>query len=246
MEWSDEAIVLSARRHGETSAVVEVLTLEQGRYAGLVHGATSRRLRPVLQPGNRVRASWRARLSEHLGTLSLEGDHLRIGAVLDDPERVDGLMAACELARLALPEREPHAAVFEGLDILVGALTANAPWTAVLVKWEAGLLGDLGYGLDLDRCALTGADEVTHVSPSSGRAVNGTAPEAERYLDRLLPLPAFLLGSQAAVTDADVAAGLALTGHFLERRLLWPADRQLPEARGRLVGRLNQATGGSP
>lgn len=241
MEWTDAAIILAVRPHGETSAVVDLLTQAQGRYAGLVHGARSRRMRPVLQPGNRVSATWRARLEDHLGTLSVEGDALRAGRLMDDRAMLQGLQAACALARTALPEREPHTAAFVALDALLDGMEATELWPALLVRWEAGLLTDLGYGLDLDRCALTDArDGLTHVSPASGRAVAGAAAEAAPYLDKLLKLPPFLLGSQARVTEGDIAAGLALTGHFIERRILWPADKQLPEARARLIEILEQ------
>ncbi len=241
MEWRDAAVVLSVRPHGEASAVVEVLSARHGRYAGLVRGARGRALRPVLQPGNRVEASWRARLSEHLGALSVDGDVLRAGDFIDDAARVDGVLAACGVAQLCLPEREPHPAVFEGLEAVLAGMAATPDWPALLVKWEAGLLADLGYGLDLTRCALTGGyDDLTHVSPRTGRAVDGHAPEAQPYLDKLLKLPPFLLGSQAAPTPTDLRDGLALTGHFLERQVLWPADRHLPDARTRLAERLGE------
>lgn len=239
MEWSDVGVVLSARPFGETSAVVELLTHAHGRHAGLVRGARSRALRPVLQPGNRVRASWRARLADHLGAMTVEPEALRAGSLLDDAAAVDGLAAACALARLALPEREAHPAVFEGLEALLDGMAQTDLWPALMVKWEAGLLADLGYGLDLTRCALTGAvDDLTHVSPKTGRAVCGHAREAQPYMDKLLKLPPFLMGAQAGLIEGDVAAGFALTAHFLERRVLWPSDRQLPEARARLLARL--------
>lgn len=241
MDWSDRAIVLAARPHAETAAVVELLTESHGRHAGLVHGGRGRRMRPVLQPGNRVRATWRARLSEHLGTFTLEPEALRAGVLMEDAAALEGLASACALASLALPEREPHPSVFHGLEAFLDALETVALWPALLAKWEAGLLADLGYGLDLSRCALTGrVDDLTHVSPKTGRAVCGMAPEAAPYRDKLLLLPPFLLGAQAALAPGDVKAALALTGHFLERRLLWPADRTLPEARARLLARLEE------
>ena len=243
MEWTDDGVVLLARPHGEASAVVELLTREHGRHAGLVRGAASRRMRPVLQPGNGVRASWKARLAAHLGYMTVEGEHLRAGRLMDDAAGLEGLSAACALCVLTLPEREPHPAVYEGLEALLAGMEATDRWPALLVKWEAGLLADLGYGLDVERCALTGSPDVTHVSPASGRAVCGDAPEAQPYLDKLLKLPAFLLGAQAVVTDADIADGLALTGHFLERRVLWPASRQLPGMRAQLAARFRPAPG---
>jgi DNA repair protein RecO (recombination protein O) len=241
MEWTDAAVVLAARPFGETGAVAEVLTLSHGRWSGLVHGGASRTKRPLLQPGNRVQATWRARTADQLGSLAMEADDLRAGRLMDDAAALEAASAACALASLALPEREPHPAVYHGLEALLTGLEATDLWPALLVKWEAGLLADLGYGLDLARCAITGSrDALTHVSPRSGRAVAGGAPEAAPYLDKLLALPPFLLGAQAGVGEGDVGAGLALTGHFLERWILWPADRRLPEARARLVERLQR------
>jgi DNA repair protein RecO (recombination protein O) len=242
MEWTDAAVVLAARPFGETGALADVLSRGQGRFSGLVHGGASRRMRPLLQPGNRVQARWRARTEDQLGSLALEPDDLRAGRLLDDAEALEAVAAVCALASLALPEREPHPAVYEGLEALLSGLEATELWPALLVKWEAGLLADLGYGMDLTRCALTGArDHLTHVSPKSGRAVNGDSPDAAPYRDKLLALPPFLLGAQAGVRPGDVGAGLALTGWFLERRILWPADRRLPEARARLTARLERA-----
>lgn len=242
MEWSGTAVVLAARGFGETGAIVEVLTRGEGRYAGLVHGGASRRKRPLLQPGNRVHASWRARVADNLGSLSVEADDLRAGRLMDDAAAIEAMSGACALANLALPEREPHPNVYEGLEALLAGLESTELWPAILVKWEAGLLADLGYGLDLARCALTGAREgLTHVSPKSGRAVCGEAEEAAPYKDKLFALPAFLIDAAAPVEEGDVAAGLALTAHFLERRILWPADRRLPEARERMRARLERA-----
>ncbi len=242
MELTDEAIVLEARPHAESAAVVHVLTRDYGRYAGLVHGGQGRRARPMLQPGNRVTASWRARLADHLGSMTLEPLALRAGMVMDDPLKLTGVAAACALAMAAMPEREPHRSVHDGLELVLANMPTTPDWPALLVRWEAGVLTELGYGLDLSRCALSGqTDTLTHVSPASGRAVNGLHPDAEPYRDRLLALPPFLLGVQAAVTPADIHDGLRLTGHFLERRALWPADRRLPDARVRLAAML--ATG---
>ncbi len=244
MDWTDEGIVLGVKPHGETSAVVQLLTPARGRHAGLVYGARGRAMRPLLQPGNRVRAAWRARLADHLGAFTLEPLELRAGRLMGDKLQVDGMLSACALAVLALPEREPHPAVHDGLEALLGAMETVEQWPALLVRWEFGLLADLGYGLDLSRCVLSGAaGTVTHVSPSSGRAVDGDHPEAAPYRDKLLTLPPFLLGAQAAVTPHDVVGGLTLTGHFLERWVLWPADRQLPDSRQRLIAALRPRSG---
>ncbi len=235
MQWADEGIVLSSRRHGENSAVVMLLTVEHGRHAGLVRGATGARLRGALQPGNEVRATWRARLAEHLGTYTIEPGHGRAGLVMADRVRLAGLTAVCAVAEAALPEREPHPVLHEATRALLGAIEAGLPdWPAAFVRWELGLLQDLGFGLDLSRCAATGTTEdLIYVSPKSARAVSRDAGSA--YADKLLPLPGFLLGQQGGPTDQPaVADGLRLTGFFLERSLL--AHREhMPAARARLV-----------
>ena len=240
MEWTGDGIVLAVRPHGETSAIVDLLTEAQGRHAGLVRGGRSRTARPILQPGNRVHATWRARLADHLGNFDIEADRLVVGELMEDRLALSGLNAACSMACLALPEREPHSAVYRAFSVLLDAFANPDIWPALYVRWEAGLLTDLGYGIDLTKCAITGErDGLSHVSPKSGRAV--TALAAEPYLDKLLKLPAFLTGPEREVGEGDVAAGLALTGHFLQRRVLWPHDRDLPEARQRMMDRLAEA-----
>lgn len=240
MEWTGSGIVLAVRPHGETSAIVELLTEEQGRHAGLVRGGRSRTTRPLLQPGNVLRATWRARLADHLGNLAIEGEHLRAGDFMDDPLALSGLNAACALACAALPEREPHPKVFAAFHVFLDALGNPDVWPALYVRWEAGLITDLGYGIDLRHCAVTGATEgLTHVSPRSGRAV--CAAEAEPFLDKLLALPAFLRDPESGVALGDVENGLKLTGYFLQRRVLWPTDRDLPDSRQRMIERLREA-----
>ena len=239
MEWRDRGIVLNVRPHGETSAIVDILTETQGRHAGLVKGARSRAMRPILQPGNRVEVTWRARLSEHLGMFQVEAEHLGAGAVMEDRAALAGLNAACALAVAALPEREAHPAVHAGFTLLLDALEDEDIWPAIYVRWEAGLLADLGYGLDLRKCAVTGATgDLSHVSPRTGRAV--CHEEAAPYAAKLLELPGFMRGS-GEIAEGDIARGLELTGYFLERRVLWPVDRQLPEARTRLMSELERA-----
>ncbi|MEE9251567.1 MAG: DNA repair protein RecO [Alphaproteobacteria bacterium] len=245
MDWTDDGIVLSARKHGESAAIVMLLTRLHGRHAGLVRGGSGRRARGVYEPGNRVHSAWRARLPEHLGTYTCELVHSFAAAVLDDPLRLAALSAACALAEAALPEREPHEAVFQGLLALLSALespAANAAgalsWPPTYVRWELMLLKELGFGLDLSCCAATGAsDGLAYVSPKSGRAVSSSA--GAPYRDRLLPLPEFLAGKEAALREARPAAeihrGLELTGYFLERHVFDPRDRPIPAARTRLV-----------
>lgn len=234
MEWQAPAVVLDARPHGETGAVVTLLTAAQGRHAGLAKGGASRAQAALWQPGNLVEARWVARLPEQLGAVSGELVHAAAALAMEDPLALSILRAATALAEGALPEREAHPRTFHGLVALIATLARGpAPAMPELVRWEAELLGDLGYGLDLARCAVTGAaEDLAFVSPRTGRAVSAAAAGAWR--DRLLPLPAFLLG-QGPSGPADWAAGLRLTGHFLARDVFGVQHRPLPAARARLV-----------
>lgn len=236
MEFTTQGYVLSVRRHGETSAIIDVLTPDKGRHAGLVRGGVSRKMRPVLQPGNLVRVSWHARLSEHLGNFTVEAIDARAAQLMDDRLALSALNAACALTLAVLPEREPHKSVYNAFAVMIEHMDDPDIWPALYVKWEAGLLDAMGYGLDLSKCAASGSnDNLTHVSPRTGRAVS--ASEAEPYLDKLLPLPGFLIGRKGVMPGA-IKDGLALTGYFIESRILWPADRQLPDARARMIDRL--------
>jgi DNA repair protein RecO (recombination protein O) len=240
MEFEDDGFVLRARAHGETGAIVEVLTAVHGRWAAHVAGGASRRMKPILQPGSRVRMSYRARVSDQLGSARLEGEGEGASALFDDPLALAALAAAADVVAGALPEREPHAGAFFAFEALAGALAWPDIWPAVLVRFEMGLLAELGFGLDLSRCAVTGsADDLVWVSPRSGRAVSAQA--GAPYAGRLLPLPAFLLSAQAGVGAGDIAAGLALTGRFLRDFVFAAVDRPLPPARARLIERLEAA-----
>ncbi|WP_158915011.1 DNA repair protein RecO [Caulobacter sp. S45] len=242
MEWSDPAFVLSARTHGESGAVVELLTEEHGRYAAHVAGGASRRMRPFLQPGARVMATYRARTSENLGSASLEPFGEGPAALFDDPLALTGLSAAAAVTQGALPEREPHPGAYYALEALLQSLAHPGIWPAIYVRFEAGLLEELGFGLDLSRCAATGStDDLTYVSPKTGRAVSRDA--GAPYADRLLRLPPFMLGSQGGLVDGDVRDGLALTGHFLETHVFAPLNRPMPAARVWLLERLAEADG---
>jgi DNA repair protein RecO (recombination protein O) len=241
MHWVDDGIVLNVRKHGETSAVLSLLTRSHGRHAGLVRGGVGRKLKGVLQAGNEVEVEWRGRLAEHLGTFAVELKAACFAAVLDDPMRLAGLSAACALTEAALPEREPHAPLYDAFKVFLASLVAAEPeWPAVYVRWELGLLAELGFGLDLSQCAATGVTEgLTHVSPKSGRAVSSDA--ARPYGERLFRLPRFLAGEQGGVVGVgagdDLRDGLALTGFFLERYVFLPHQQKLPAARSRLVER---------
>jgi DNA repair protein RecO len=234
MEWTDEAIVLSARQHGESATVLEVLTQSHGRTAGLVRG--SRKLKPVIQPGNLVHLSWRARLEEHLGSFAVEPALARAGALMENREALIGLNAFCSVASATLPERAPfYDSVFVAANILLDAMTEDglAHWGALYVRWEAGLLEALGFGLDLSSCAATGATEdLIYVSPKSGRAVSAGA--GRPYAARLFALPRYLCESQADVSLVDISAGLCLTGHFLAERVFRQNGKTMPAARMRL------------
>lgn len=230
MEWKDEGIVLAVKRHGETSAIVEILTATRGRSLGLVRGGRSRRLRPVLQPGNIVLATWRARLEEHLGNFALEPLELKAGLRIGDAMQLAALTTLTAEAQL-LPEREPHPRLYQAMRIVLDALEDGGTWPALLVRWEMGLLDELGFGLDLARCAATGTNEdLIYVSPKTGRAISRAAGLA--YRDRLLALPAFLKGSQAGgLEQADLMDGFKLTGYFLERHIFGPRGITAPESR---------------
>lgn len=233
MEWNDEGVILSVRPHGETGAVAEVFTRAHGRHLGLVHGGRSRKLRPILQTGNHVDATWKARIADNLGHFSFEMRRGFAALVMDDPPALTAMTCLAELARL-LPERDPHPNLYEVSLFVLGFLDERDVWPALFVRWELALLEELGFGLDLSACAATGATtDLIYVSPKSGRAVSAGA--GEPYKDRLLPLPQFLrAGADGAVAPGDIEAGLDLTGHFLETRVLRPRELALPEARGRL------------
>lgn len=231
MEWHDDGIVLSTRRYGETGTIAVLMTREHGRHAGLVRG---QRLRAQLQPGTRVAVAWRARLSDQLGSFALEPAASAAALLIDDPLRLAALSSACALVEAALPERAPYPGVHDGLAALLDALQGSF-WDAAYVQWELGLLAAMGFGLDLERCAATGTnDALAYVSPRSGRAVSLSA--GEPYRDRLLPLPAFLIGRGQADPDA-VLDGLALSGHFLARNLFAQAHQHVPAARDRFIER---------
>lgn len=245
MQWSDEGIVLASRQHGETSAIAEILTRSHGRHLGLVRGGRSKRMRPALQAGNLVKADWRARLSEHLGSYSIELLEPHAARVLDDRAALAGLNTLTTLSGL-LPERDPHEALYDGTMMVLRALSEGDHWPALLVRWELALLDELGFGLDLQTCASTGQTSgLVYVSPKSGRAVSREA--GEPYAGKLLPLPAFLLpgnGNGAEPMPDDIANGFRLTGFFFDKHIWEPRELKPPQARARLVTLLSgQRTG---
>jgi DNA repair protein RecO (recombination protein O) len=241
MEWHDAGFVLVARRHGESGVIVELLTRQHGRHAGLVRGGQSPKLRAVLQPGNEVAAVWRGRLAEHLGTIACEIVRPHAARMLDDPDRLTALTAAAALVTAALPEREPHPDVFALFQGLLDALDSAPDWPARYVGWERDLLAALGFGLDLGSCAVTGVViDLAYVSPRTGRAVSRSA--GLPYRDKLLALPDFLWRDEPADRE-QIALGMALTEHFLVHHVFLPQGRTLPAARSRLAERMRQPAG---
>jgi DNA repair protein RecO (recombination protein O) len=238
MLWQDEGVVLAVRRHGENSAVASLLTREHGRHAGLVKGGMSKRQRPLWQPGNRLQVTWRARLAEHLGQFVAEPISLVAVQLIDDPDRLAGLASACALLEVCLAERDSHPRLYDDLIGFLGVLVENDQWLEHYVAFELALLAELGFGLDLAACAVTGASEnLAYVSPASGRAV--TRAGAGVYVDRLLPLPPFLIG-EADADAAQILSGLRLTGAFLRRHVFDATDRAMPGSRERLIARLTR------
>ena len=239
MLWRDTGFVLATRRHGENALIVDLLTREHGRHAGLVRGGQSPRVRAMLQSGNEVAAVWRGRLDEHLGTIACEMVRAHAARFLDDPGRLAGLTSAAALVGAALPEREPHGDVFTSFARLIEALDSAVDWPAQYVRWEHDLLSALGFGLDLSRCAVSGATAgLAYVSPRTGRAVSRTS--GLPYHDRLLPLPEFLWRNTPA-DEAELDLGMTLTGHFLVHHVFAPQGRTLPAARMRLAERMREA-----
>jgi DNA repair protein RecO (recombination protein O) len=239
-EWSDRAIVLGLSRFGETGAILDVFARDQGRRRGLVYGGASRSKRAIMQPGNTLSVTWKARTQEKLGFFALaEPEAERTAAMMADAAALSAASAIADLMLSSLPEGEPKPGLFDAAETLLDALGQGDVWPAVYVRWELGLLGVLGYGLDFNRCAISGSnDGLTHVSPRTGRAVKGS--EAGEFLDRLLVLPGFLTDARAVPTPKDVFDGLKLTGHFLANRLFSDLNLPLPEARYLMIDRLER------
>jgi DNA repair protein RecO (recombination protein O) len=235
MNWSDEGIVLGVRRHGEANAILELMTRDHGRHLGLVRGASGRRLRPVLQPGNRVEATWRARLDEHLGQYTVEGLDLVAAAFLDHAHALYGVTHLAALCRL-LPERDPHPQIHAALEKVLTELADARRTGPRVARFELQILSELGFGLDLTRCAATGArTDLVYVSPKTGRAVSREA--GLPWKDKLLRLPSFLNAEDEtpAPSAADLADGFAMTGFFLLHHVFEPRGIALPDARAGLV-----------
>ena len=240
MDWRDEGILLAARRHGESSAIVEIFTAAHGRHAGVVRGGAGRRMTPVLQPGARLAVEWGARLEEHIGTFRVDPIGARTGAIMADRAALAALGSMVALIAATLPERDAHPELYRRSRDLVEALGAVPDWPARYARWELALLAELGFGLDLAACALTGATAgLAFVSPKTGRAASAAAAGA--WAGRLLPLPDFLAAPGRPAAPGEVAAALRLTGHFLEARVAPGLPRgELPAARARAVAAIGR------
>ncbi len=239
MQWTDEGIVLGVKRHGEANAVLELMTRGHGRHLGLVRGGFGSRLKPVLQVGNGVSATWRARLDEHLGTYAVEGMNLRAANFFASAHAIYGVGHLAALMRL-LPERDPHEVLHDALTAILDRLDDAGVAAPMVARFELQLLSELGFGLDLAQCAATGdTAELIYVSPKSGRAVSRTA--GTPYADKMLRLPAFLRAADIMPAGGDLADGFALTGFFLSRYVLEPRGLTLADERAHFVAALARA-----
>jgi DNA repair protein RecO (recombination protein O) len=234
MEWRDQGILLSSRRHGETSAIIEVFTPAQGRHLGIVRGGTSRKIAPILQPGAQLDLTWRARLEDHIGAFTVEPVRSRAAVAMGDRMALAGLNAVTALVAFCLPEREVHLPLYLRTEALLDLLGQGDLWPLAYLRWELSLLEELGYGLDLTCCAVTGAtDGLAYVSPKSGRAVSLSG--AGEWADRLLPLPEVLRGLGGA-DNSEIAEAFRTTGYFLTEHLAADlGQKPLPQARARFV-----------
>ncbi|GGG71015.1 DNA repair protein RecO [Salipiger pallidus] len=244
MDWRDTGILLSSRRHGESSAILEVFTPEHGRHLGVLRGGASRKIAPSLQPGAQLDLAWRARLEDHMGAFTVEPQRSRAAIAMADRLSLAGLNAVVALLAFCLPEREAHPALYTRTEQLLDLLAEPDLWPLAYLRWEMALLDEMGFGLDLSACAVSGGnDHLAYVSPRTGRAVSASA--AGDWAPRLLPLPPVLLGEGPA-TDADILTALGTTGHFMEQRLAYALrDRPLPAARGLFMDRLARAARGA-
>ncbi len=240
MDWHDRGILLDARIHGETSAILEIFTSGHGRHAGVLRGGMSRRYRPILQPGTQLTVEWRARLAEHIGTFRIEPLHSP-AALFSDRLALSALSSICAVLMVSLPERESFPECYQRTMQLLSRLESLDEWFADYLQWEIELLAETGFGLDLTSCAATGTtDDLVYVSPKSGRAVSRHG--AGRWVDRMLPLPPCFLGSELGGLS-EMADGLHTIGHFLQRSIHrhgHDGAAPLPKARTRFANSIRQ------
>lgn len=239
MQWTDDGIVLGIKRHGEANAIAELLTREHGRHLGLVRGGFGSRLKPVLQPGNSLSATWRARLDEHLGTYTVEPMKMRTASMFAAPHALFAVTHLASLVRL-LPERDPHTGIYASLEAILDRLDDTQSVAPKMARFEMQMLAELGFGLDLSSCAATGVtDDLVYVSPKSGRAVSREGGAA--WADKLLRLPAFLRYDETAAAPGDIADAFALSGYFLTRVVLEPRGLALSDARTHFLAAVGRA-----
>lgn len=235
-QWRDQGFVLGVRPHGEGGAVVSLLTRHNGRHAGYMYGAQSAKKRAMIEPGSFVSIDWKSRIADNLGTVSLEQEAGLPAGILDDPLRLGALLSACALCDAALPEREGHEGLFNGFQTLIHILGDEDIWGAAYIYWEIALLKELGFGLDLTKCAGGGDSQtLAYVSPKSGRAVSYAA--AEPYKDKLLELPSFLKPNGGPLDSEEILKGLLMTGHFLEHWVFAHHTKGVPDPRLRFEAR---------
>ncbi len=246
MEWRDEGLIIGVRKHGETSAIVETMTRAHGRHLGLVRGGRSRRMQPFLQAGNSAEFVWRARLDEHLGTFAVEPTRLRTARLMASAEALHAIGLISALLRL-IAERDPHPELYEAASLIADHIE-DERLPALMVRLEIAVLSEAGFGLDLARCAATGAaHDLAYVSPKSGRAVSFAA--GAPYRGRLLPLPAFLREEAREAEErknpppCDIRDGFRLTEYFLNRDVFAPRGQRLPEARSAYLAELAKRAG---
>ncbi|SEK63363.1 DNA replication and repair protein RecO [Xaviernesmea oryzae] len=233
MQWTDQAVVLGIKRLGEASVVAEVMSRAHGRHLGIVRGGRSRAMQPVLQPGNLVELTWRARLDEHLGEFRIEPIRLRAAKLMEAATSVYGVQALAVLLRL-LPERDPHPHLFEALDVILDHMEDPAEAGELFIRFEIAVLNDLGFGLDLSQCAATGGnDDLAYVSPKTGRAVSRSA--GEPYADKLFALPPFLTRTGGGADFSALAEAFRMTGYFLHRHVYEPRGLEASAARDGFV-----------
>tara|TARA_Y100000385_G_scaffold9238_1_gene9673 strand:+ start:104 stop:835 length:732 start_codon:yes stop_codon:yes gene_type:complete len=237
MEWTSEGVIVSVRKYGENSVIIDTLTPEHGRHLGVVRGGASRKMSATIQPGSQVKLEWRARLEEHLGNFRVEQLESR-SDMFDDRLRLAALSSICSIVTFSFPERMPVTELYNSTLNLMDTLNTGGDWKPLYALWELQVLEEMGFGLDLTSCAVTNVtQDLIYVSPKSGRAVSRKA--AGEWKERLLPLPSFLRNKFETANHEDILNSLKTTGHFLSSWLATSlGERKLPEARNRLISRL--------
>ncbi len=237
MEWTSEGVIVSVRKYGENSVIIDTLTPTHGRHLGVVRGGASRKMAATIQPGSQVKLEWRARLEEHLGNFRVEQLESR-SDMFDDRLRLAALSSICSIVTFSFPERMPVAELYNSTLNLMDTLNTGGDWKPLYALWELQVLEEMGFGLDLTSCAVTNVtQDLIYVSPKSGRAVSRKA--AGEWKERLLPLPSFLRNKFETANHEDILNSLKTTGHFLSSWLATSlGERKLPEARNRLISRL--------